>query len=908
MGESKRAQRRVEMAVLGLYGVYSIGVIANIRNNRWEDIAIVMIVAAWMLSAFVHLRRLRSYQFRTYFTALMIMGSMVVYGVIVPDLMTNLTTIITVVILLGLYGNLNIIGFSFFPISFLIVFHLLISKDIKAFSVGDWTLLAQQIFSVYLANYIVYYLVKKQLEINDRQSEIIRELKLAERSKDDFLANVSHEIRTPVNTVCGLSEIILRNNMEENIRKDVYSIQEAGRNITSIVSDILDFSELQSGKMQLEEVEYNIASTINDIIRMSFAKKENKKIDIIVDCSAKIPSRLSGDEQKIRRVIMNLIDNSIKFTTEGCIEIGISCRHTDRGINLMVTVTDTGIGVKEENLEKLFTSFSQADTKRNRQEGGLGLGLAISRVLVEEMGGFITLKSTFGKGTQVKFVIPQKVVDETPIVVLHKKEEWNVGVYLNLERSNMLESRESYLRTIEHMAKDLEIKSHICRSVAELKRKENREQFTHIFISMASYKDEEVYFDQLSKQTKVVVFLDEKEEREIDNPAILRIYKPFYVLSVATVLNDGEGLEQKMPYIRQNRFIAPQVHILVVDDNLMNIRVLEGLLEPYQIKVTKAVSGFEALEKIESMDYDFVFMDHMMPDMDGVETLQRIRKKKGNYYKNVPVIALTANAIAGMHRMFIEEGFQDFMAKPVELSVLERVLERNIPKNKIQKVETAAEVSEPETDKTESTELYLEDIDVKKGIQYCGGIENYIEVLRIQCEEGRNNQDKLQNYFTERDLNNYTILVHAIKSSSKSIGADRLSQIAKSLEAAGKAQDWEYITANHQELLKEQNRILNIIENHPLVYQREENENPSEEKDTLTEEEFDEFIKELEDEMYGLQKDNMLKILERMQEYSYGGQSLKKPLEQVKKKVEMLDFMSAVEVVRRLREHLRRKE
>ena len=914
MESVKETQQKTERKVLILYGIYTIESISVVRRTEIDGIVTLVFLAGWIISFWLHLNKVRSYHFRSCFTALMLMSGVVVHGMLVRDLISNMAMIMTAMIMLGFYANLNIILLSNVPLSFLVLYHLIFLQEYKQHTYYEWTLLVQQLCSCYIANYIIYQMVKKQLETNDRQVKMIRDLKVAERSKDDFLANISHETRTPVNTICGMSEIVLREDITDKVREDVYCIQEAGRDLLTVVSDVLDFSELQTGKMQLEEVEYNIMSTICDVMNMSISKRKQKKIELIADCSAKIPSRLAGDEQKIRRVIMNLMDNAVKFTSEGCISIIISCRKTKTGINLMVKVRDTGIGIKEENIEKLFNSFSQVDTRRNRQEGGLGLGLAISRALVEEMGGFITIDSTFGVGTQVKFVIPQKVVDDVPIVVLKSPEDLNVGIYINPEREELVETRERYAKATANMIKETGIKGCICRNIGELKRGEKREPFTHIFLSLTSYKEEETYFDELSQQTNITVLLEQYEDTMIVNSRIKRIYKPFFVLSMVAALNEEQLYTcRKGSAYMNNRFIAPQVHVLVVDDNLMNIRVLEGLLKPYRIQVTHAVSGFEALEKIETMDYDFIFMDHMMPEMDGVETLQRIRQKRGGYYKKVPVIALTANAIAGMRGMFMEKGFQDFMAKPVELSVLERVLERNIPASKLQKI-TAAEVAEKtrvQEDGIKEQDLKEEGLDVEKGISYCGGMDNYNEVIKIHCEEGDGNLEKIQNCYQQKDWKNYIIYVHALKSSMKSIGADKLSRMAKRLESAGKEKNTSVICEQHDKMIEEYKRILHMLkewyEGYEYEGKQEENEESAARQEALGEEMFDAYLKDLEDATYRLSKEDMSDILTKLQGCSYHGKSLEKPLVQVKKKVERLDLMAALEDISRLRDRLRKQ-
>ena len=213
------------------------------------------------------------------------------------------------------------------------------------------------------------------------------------------------------------------------MREEVYDIRDAGHELMALVSDILDFSQLQQGKMNLEEEAYNITSTINDIINIAMARKADRQIELIIDCDANIPSGLYGDEKKIRRVMLNLIDNAIKFTNEGGIVVRIYARKENYGVNLCVSVSDTGIGIEEEGLEKLFESFSQIDTRRNRQEGGIGLGLAISRELVQKMGGTITVRSRIGKGSIFRFVVPQKVLDDKPIGQVENREELNIAAY-----------------------------------------------------------------------------------------------------------------------------------------------------------------------------------------------------------------------------------------------------------------------------------------------------------------------------------------------------------------------------------------------------------------------------------------------------------------------------------------------
>ena len=721
------------------------------------------------------------------------------------------------------------------------------------------------------------------------------------------------------------------------MREEVYDIRDAGHDLMSLVSDILDFSQLQQGKMNLEEEAYNITSTINDIINMAMARKADKPIELIVDCDADIPSGLYGDEKKIRRVIMNLVDNAVKFTNEGGVVIRIYTRKENYGVNLCVSVKDTGIGIEEEGMEKLFESFSQIDTRRNRQEGGIGLGLAISRALVQKMGGTITVRSRIGKGSIFRFVVPQKVLDEKPIGQVENRESMNIAAYFDMEQFDMMAIRDEYTGIITSMIRQLHVRCHVCRNLAEMKRREEHNAFTHVFISLEEYQEDEAYFDALARRARVIMVIDRPREKYITNPDIIRLYKPFYILPVVSILNGSRGSAGGKQMVRPGKFTAPEAHVLVVD----NIRVVEGLLKEYQIGVTYAASGQEALQLVENMSYDFVFMDHMMPEMDGIETMHRIREKVGHYYRKLPIIALTANAAPGNREMFLEEGFDDFISKPIEVSVLERVLKRNLPAEKI--------VFQPKTEEVETAgaqqgkeKFVIGSLDVEKGMLYCGGKEEYLSILEAYYEERYESWQLLDELFEKHDWKNYTIKVHALKSMMQNIGALSLSAKAKALELAGKRNDMEYILKNHADMMAEYRNVMEELEACPLVRtekagaagmtegtekagaatddagsdkqasggMRATNAGSAEvgsELPELTEEAFDKILAELENAMYELDGGRMQELLSGLQGYRYCGAVLTEALQPVKKKIEMSDYMSAVDAVSGIREKRKRE-
>ena len=920
----EKQQAGIEQLMLFFYLICSIAMTVIAIKSGWPFLLALLIDVCWVIGFIVFCTRMRTYEFRAYAVTLMMQISVIFWSIYTKNLSMTVPFRSVFAVALVFYGILEVTYITVIVTVSLGAYHLLIGKTVD-FSSSEKVIQALlEIFAVLIIEYIVYILSRLRLEGVAKQKQIIDSLKEAERSKDDFMANISHEFRTPINTICGMSEIVLREELEDQVRADVFSIQTAGRSLQSIVSDVLDFTEMQSGKMTLVEENYNITSTINDVINMSMARKNERPLDLIVDCDADLPSSLIGDEQKIRRVIMNLVNNALKFTIEGCVGIMMGARKTDYGVNLIVRIKDTGIGMKKESLEKLFTNFNQVDTRRNRQKEGVGLGLAISQTLVDMMGGFITVSSEFGKGSEVQVVIPQKVADSTPIAVVRDPERVNVVIYVDMERYDRPEVREAYSQVIFHMIKQLKVKSHVCQNLSEFKRRAERETFTHVFIGMEEYEEDKEYFDNMSRMTKVIAIIDRFNDRRISSPDIRRLYKPFFILPIVMVLNDEKMMQGvDAAYYLQGRFIAPDVDALVVDDNLMNIRVLEGLLRPYKIKVAIATSGAEALDKIDGMSYDVVFMDHMMPEMDGIETLHRIRQKQGNYFRNIPVVAVTANAVGGMREVFLNEGFQDFIAKPIEVSVLERVLKRILPQEKLIRVQegqegTAEEKEEQrDTEKPQNTEnlpeeqetsqrhtdLPSESFDEQMGVTYCGSLENYIEVLRLISAEGQAEHGKIGRFYEERDWANYTTLVHALKSTMRSVGVEKLSDMAKELELAGKRGDEKYILGHHDAMMIEYTRILGLLEESRTVYPQTVQE-VSIGLDAVEEEELDKLALEFEDAAFAFEHDRMTEIAEHLSKCSYQGHPLGELLKPIMHKIQMSDYLSASEAIARLKERI----
>ena len=905
-------QKVIEGFLLGIFTFYTTTLLLISGAQQWGRINDYVWMAGVLAAWTVHLSHYKTYEFRMRIFALLMQVSVILYAAHSEEFADAIPTFMVFVVLIGLSGRANLIFVTVFSILIIFGYHVFVSETIVK---NDMSIALSQLANVFLLQFAVYTWTKRNSEGSNQLLSVIEELKVVQNSKDDFVANVSHEIRTPINTICGMSEILLREELPYHIKENVVNMQMAGRNLMGVVSDILDFSELQTGKIELEEEAYNITSTINDVINMAMAKKNEKKLELIVDCDATMPSVLMGDEKKLRRIIMNLVDNAVKFTEEGCVSLRIGYRKEEYGINLVISVKDTGIGISERDLEKIFTGFSQVDASRKRQEGGLGLGLAISNALINCMGGAITMKSKLRKGTIVQVVIPQKIMDSTPIASLNDRQAIKVATYIDMEQFDMMTIRDEYTDMILHMVEQLRGKCHICRNLAELQRRESIERFSHIFISIVEYQEDKEYFDALSKKTKVVVILNRLEEKYIDNPDILKIYKPFYILSIVTVLNSSMAEDEGGYQITPEKFTIRDAKVLVVDDNRMNLHVVEGILKGYQIEVVTAVSGAEALEKINTADFDFVFMDHMMPEMDGVETLHNIRQKMGTYFAKVPVVALTANAVAGTREILLEAGFNDFLEKPIERSVLERVLRRNLPADKIISkkakgivIESVEEMKDSEEDILASIRE-LEGLDVEQGILYCNGEEAYLGILQAYCQDWNSTGSLARDSFEQKDWKNYTIAVHGLKSAMFSIGAGKISEMAKQLEMAGKEGRIDYIKEHHQELMEAYEGLFERLKKNELICPvNVEEEEINNELPEVTDELLNKTIANMEDAMYALDADILLELIEEMEGYQYRGTSMKKILAPAKRKVEMADLFSAVETIKDWKNGLDAKE
>lgn len=517
--------------------------------------------------------------------------------------------------------------------------------------------------------------------------EQIRLADAANKAKSDFLANMSHEIRTPINAILGMNEMILHESQEESTQEYAENINTAGKTLLSLINTILDFSKIEDGKMEIIPADYDTASVINNLVNSVLERAKAKGLEFVVDVDENLPAILCGDDVRITQVVMNLLTNAVKYTEKGSVTFIVrEVRREGGDIDIFFSVRDTGIGIRKEDMGKLFESFERIEEKRNRSIEGTGLGMSIVNRLLPMMGSQLQVESVYGEGSEFSFTLRQKIVDDRPI-----------GNY-----SQRL--RDSAARPAE-----------------------------------------------------------------------------------------------------ETGLLAPRARVLVVDDNEMNLKVAANLMKLSGIVPDLAGSGPEAIQRIREKYYDIVFLDHMMPKMDGIETLQALRRQD-LLQVGTKVIALTANAIVGAKETYLAAGFDDYLSKPIELGKLEALLIRYLPEGKVTIVEREAITEDDAAPAQGGDDRFraLRDagIDPETGLHYCqNDTDFYRSILREYAHSAEEKAASLQRFFAAEDWENYAISVHALKSTSKTIGASELSERALRLETAANGRDAEAIRTEHASML-----------------------------------------------------------------------------------------------------------
>ncbi len=531
--------------------------------------------------------------------------------------------------------------------------------------VVDWVLLGGVIGTLV---FLLIFNMASMMYFNRRLAIAAKEAEKANAAKSNFLSMMSHDIRTPMNAITGFNEMISRESSDPDILRYSEGIRMADKTLLSLINDILDFSKLEAGKLDIIPVEYDLVSILNDLVNMIQVRTEEKNLALEIHIDPMIPRKLYGDELRIKQCVINLLSNAVKYTTTGTVTFTVGyegCEDEEDQILLKMSVADTGLGIKQEDIDRLFVAFQRLEEKRNRNIEGTGLGLNITQSLLNRMGSSLKVESEYGKGSVFSFAVKQEVRGTDA-----------VGEYEEAFRSAM-ESRGGYKRS----------------------------------------------------------------------------------------------------------FTAPAARLLVVDDTPLNLSVFTSLLKATKVSVDTAESGSECLRKCTQNKYDVVFLDHMMPEMDGIQTLHALKELEDNKNADTPVICLTANAISGMREMFLSEGFTDYLTKPIDYVMLEQMLLKYIPEEKITE-ESTEETGESR--KLPEAVYKIPNLDADSGLSYCGDVDTYLKSLKLYGEAAEKNAEEIRNFWKVRDIKNLTIKIHALKSTSKVIGAFDLGELAAGLEQDGR--------------------------------------------------------------------------------------------------------------------------
>ena len=538
-----------------------------------------------------------------------------------------------------------------------------------------------------IVGHVMYFMnITEERKKLDEMKKLKEDADQANVAKSDFLARMSHEIRTPINSILGMNEMILRESKSREIRGYAQDVMNAGKSLLSIVNDILDSSKIESGKMQIINAKYDLSSLLNDVINMFSVKAEEKYLKFYVEVNPELPNSLYGDDVRIKQIFVNLLGNAIKYTEKGSVTLLVDGSVNRDWVTLRVQVKDTGVGIKEEDQKKLCGAFERVDLKKNRNVEGTGLGLNITKNLLQMMNSELQLESVYGEGSNFHFELLQRIFNGDKIGDFRKRVE---------ESQN-----ESKYRAA---------------------------------------------------------------------------------------------------------FCAPDAKVLIVDDNAMNRNVFRNLVKQTKVQVTDVDSGMAALREVEQNHYDLIFLDHMMPEMDGVETFRHMKKMENNQCKETPIIMLTANAVVGAREEYLREGFHDFLSKPIEPEKLEKLIQKYLPQELLQEADPMDVLN---MDRTSTIELpEMEGVDWSYGKLHLPDedllLNTAVKFYRTIPEE----REKIEKLFTQLEnpesVNDYRIRVHAVKGLTATIGILQLSAMAKALEKAVKDNDMNKVRILHPLFLEE---------------------------------------------------------------------------------------------------------
>ncbi len=798
--QKQEGMKLSHLVVLISFSFFTVLLTGETLLMQWETwmipLMLFCLAAAWIL----HIMQILPEENRLWLYTSMMMGMFFFYGTHITSTFDLAPLMAVVLMIFSMAGEAGLVYFGMAAYYVTMFYSVVLSMS--AGLVPDKLIVSRTIFHlvlVFMAGCISRVIIFKQKSDEKKYTQRIGELEEINQRTEDFLANVSHELRTPINAVTGITAVMLKREKNEGSREQIRSVQDAGRRLYETIGDILDYTEIDADSVSVAFESFSISSLVTDLIVDNHSVFEEATCEVIFDVDPKVPASLVGDGDKIKKILRHLVTNAVKFCREGGVYIRIYTLKKSYGVNLCLEVRDTGIGMSREEKARITESFYQADSGRNRAAGGLGLGLSIVNGLTKAMNGFMQIESEKGKGTRIRLSIPQSVGDPAPCMSVDQDNELCIGCFLKPDKYEVPEVRDFYTDVITHMVMGLEIPLHRVGTASDLEKLLTVYRISHLFVGSEEYEENTDFLENVDEQVTVLVvagkgFVPRTRSR------VKVIRKPLSGFPIALFLNAKEEITEYDAAAERQMF-CPGVRALVTDDEAMNLMVAEGILRDYGMTVRTVTSGEETLRVCEEEDFDIIFLDHMMPGLDGVETMKRLRSQKKNNNKNQIIVALTANAMSGAREMFLSEGFDGFIPKPVELPELERVLKRVLPPSLIDYAETERILTDERDEAFNVLEAY--GIDTKAGMNYCGNDKGfYRELLAKFSGDMQQKSSEIREFYGKGDWGNYRIRVHSLKSTAKMIGADRLSELARKAEDAARNGDVPYIQSHEKELLE----------------------------------------------------------------------------------------------------------
>ncbi|MCR4604774.1 MAG: response regulator [Eubacterium sp.] len=828
------------MVILISFTLFSIALICESILMKWEVWAIILVIAALIVSWVLHIGSILSTTARMWLYSFLMMAVYFFYGTHLTSTFDIAAVITVVMIVYIMTGQKKLI------LECMISYYITMAYDVIAYLVNGYKFDSLEIsrimlhlFIVALAGFVARMVIDKWGSVLGKSEERVEELADATNRLNDFLANVSHEIRTPINAIMGLTGVCLENEKDEEIKNEMIAVRGAGHRISEQVNDILDYSEVDKGELAINKENYMIQSVLNDIIVETETIRE-PGIELIVNVDPTMPSIMNTDITKLKRIIWHMVCNGLKYTKKGGVNVQVYAKKQEYGVNLCIDVTDTGKGMEARELERIFEGFYQGDSSRTRSSNGLGLGLSIAEGFTRALGGFMKVESKPNVGTTVSVSIPQAVVDATPCMKVENPDKIVAVGYLHFEKFTVPAIRDYYDSAIKSIMGEFGLSLRRVNNLNDLKRIISSVEATHLFVGPEEYVSDPEYFEEVAKHT-LVCLTAEKDFPLLANSRVYLLAKPLFNFSIVTALN--KTVEDA--FEEDTKIMLYDVKTLVVDDEPMNLEVARMVFGKYGMRVTCAESGARAIDYCRNEQFDVVFMDHMMPEMDGVEAMKNIRAMYKTSGVDVPIVALTANTVSTAKDMFMKEGFDGFVSKPIEIPELERVMKNVIPKNRItfermtridavkkeideikEEISSAKEEMFGEAEAEISQEPVVAEkdeesifdklnaigIDTKLGLKYSQNDEEfYLALLKEYADVPDKKIRELEKYLEENDLQNYAVRTHAVKSTSKMIGIMDLSEMAKTLEFAAKEEDVEKIDAVHTVFIEEYSEMMRDI-------------------------------------------------------------------------------------------------